>query len=65
MSSPKLVAALAAGDIDVAITCGYIPEPEATASEVFCAEPLLVGLALTTRWRSGTPSLSRTLPKRP
>jgi DNA-binding transcriptional LysR family regulator len=45
VSSPKLVAALAAEDIDVAITCGYIPEPEATASEVFCAEPLLVGLA--------------------
>jgi hypothetical protein len=28
----------------VAITCGLIPAPEGTANEVFCAEPLLVGL---------------------
>jgi DNA-binding transcriptional LysR family regulator len=39
-----LTAALAAGDIDVAITCGLIAEPEGIASEVFCAEPLLIGL---------------------
>ena len=40
----NLTAALATGDIDVAITCGLIPEPEGITSEVFCAEPLLVGL---------------------
>jgi hypothetical protein len=28
----------------VAITCGLIPAPEGIANEVFCAEPLLVGL---------------------
>jgi DNA-binding transcriptional LysR family regulator len=39
-----LTTALAADDIDVAITCGLIPDSEGIASEVFCAEPLLVGL---------------------
>ena len=39
-----LIPALAAGDIDVAITCGLIPEPDGIATEVFCAEPLVVGL---------------------
>ena len=32
------------GDIDVAITCGLVPDPPGILSEVFCAEPLLVGL---------------------
>jgi DNA-binding transcriptional LysR family regulator len=41
---PNLKAALGTGEIDVAITCGLIPELETIASEVFCAEPLLVGL---------------------
>jgi DNA-binding transcriptional LysR family regulator len=41
---PRLTDALLAGGIDVAITCGLIPAPEGTANEVFCAEPLLVGL---------------------
>jgi DNA-binding transcriptional LysR family regulator len=41
---PKLTDALVSGGIDVAITCGLIPAPEGTANEVFCAEPLLVGL---------------------
>jgi DNA-binding transcriptional LysR family regulator len=41
---PNLAGALLAGDIDVAITCGIIPQPAGIASEVFCAEPLLVGL---------------------
>ena len=36
--------ALVSGRIDVAITCGLIPAPEGVANEVFCAEPLLVGL---------------------
>jgi DNA-binding transcriptional LysR family regulator len=41
---PTLTEALVSGRIDVAITCGLIPAPEGTANEVFCAEPLLVGL---------------------
>jgi DNA-binding transcriptional LysR family regulator len=41
---PALTGALLSGRIDVAITCGLIPAPEGTANEVFCAEPLLVGL---------------------
>jgi len=41
---PGLTAALISGGIDVAITCGLIPAPAGTANEVFCAEPLLVGL---------------------
>jgi DNA-binding transcriptional LysR family regulator len=32
------------GDVDVAITCGLVPDPPGIISEVFCAEPLLVGL---------------------
>jgi DNA-binding transcriptional LysR family regulator len=41
---PHLTDALISGRIDVAITCGLIPAADGTASEVFCAEPLLVGL---------------------
>jgi DNA-binding transcriptional LysR family regulator len=41
---PALADALISGRIDVAITCGLIPAPEGIANEVFCAEPLLVGL---------------------
>jgi DNA-binding transcriptional LysR family regulator len=41
---PDLADALIGGRVDVTITCGLIPAPEGTASEVFCAEPLLVGL---------------------
>jgi DNA-binding transcriptional LysR family regulator len=41
---PALADALICGRIDVAITCGLIPAPEGVANEVFCAEPLLVGL---------------------
>src|SRR5262249_11169469 len=40
----NLTAALGAGDIDVAITCGLIPEPDGIASAIFCAEPLLIGI---------------------
>jgi DNA-binding transcriptional LysR family regulator len=40
----SLTDALLSGRIDVAITCGLIPAPEGTVNEVFCAEPLLVGL---------------------
>jgi DNA-binding transcriptional LysR family regulator len=41
---PVLTEALVSGRIDVAITCGLIPAPDGAANEVFCAEPLLVGL---------------------
>jgi DNA-binding transcriptional LysR family regulator len=41
---PSLTDALLSDRIDVAITCGLIPAPEGTVNEVFCAEPLLVGL---------------------
>jgi len=41
---PSLADALLNGDIDVAITCGLIPEPPEVATEIFCAEPLLAGL---------------------
>jgi DNA-binding transcriptional LysR family regulator len=43
---PSLTAGLAAGDVDVALTCGLPPEPEpdGIVTEVFCGEPLLVGV---------------------
>ena len=41
---PKLLDAVVTGDIDVALTCGLFPEPARIATEVFCAEPLVVGL---------------------
>ena len=41
---PKLLDAIVTGDIDVAITCGPIPEKAGIATEVFCAEPIVVGL---------------------
>jgi len=41
---PALAEALIGGRVDVTITCGLISTPEGIASEVFCAEPLLVGL---------------------
>jgi DNA-binding transcriptional LysR family regulator len=41
---PRLVEALAAGEVDLVITCGDIPEAVGIATEVFCAESLLVGL---------------------
>ena len=41
---PNLLDAVVTGDIDVALTCGPVPEPARIATEVFCAEPLLVGL---------------------
>jgi DNA-binding transcriptional LysR family regulator len=41
---PSLLEAVAAGGIDVAITCGPVPETGGVATEVFCAEPLAVGL---------------------
>jgi DNA-binding transcriptional LysR family regulator len=41
---PSLTDALICGRIDMAITCGLIPAPEGTVNEVFCGEPLMVGL---------------------
>jgi len=41
---PTLLDAVATGDIDVALTCGPVPETAGIATEVFCAEPLVVGL---------------------
>ena len=41
---PDLLGAVATGDIDVALTCGPVSEPAGIATEVFCAEPLVVGL---------------------
>ena len=41
---PMLLDAVVTGDIDVALTCGPVPELAGIATEVFCAEPLVVGL---------------------
>jgi DNA-binding transcriptional LysR family regulator len=41
---PALADALISGRIDVAISCGLIPALDGIANEVFCAEPLMVGL---------------------
>ena len=41
---PAMTNALQDDDIDVAITCGIVTEPEGVIGEVFAAEPLLVGL---------------------
>ena len=41
---PALADALIGGRVDVTITCGLIPTPNGIASEVFCAEPLLVAV---------------------
>jgi DNA-binding transcriptional LysR family regulator len=41
---PDLLQAVADGSVDVAITCGRIDQRDGLATEVFCGEPLLVGL---------------------
>jgi DNA-binding transcriptional LysR family regulator len=41
---PHLTRAIADGTIDVAITCGLVPDPDGVVGEVFCGEPLLAGL---------------------
>jgi DNA-binding transcriptional LysR family regulator len=41
---PTLLDAVVTGAIDVALTCGPVPEPAGIATELFCAEPLVVGL---------------------
>ncbi|WP_162277399.1 LysR family transcriptional regulator [Mycolicibacterium rutilum] len=32
------------GELDIAITCGLVPDPPGIISEVFCAEPLMVAV---------------------
>lgn len=41
---PELQRSIPDGHADVAITCGILPDAPALINEVFCAEPLLVGL---------------------
>jgi DNA-binding transcriptional LysR family regulator len=41
---PTLMDSVANSTVDVAITCGVVPERDGVATEAFCAEPLLVGL---------------------
>jgi DNA-binding transcriptional LysR family regulator len=56
---PELLDAVATGAIDVALTCGPVPEPAGIATEVFCAEPLMVGVRPDHRLASrGTIALS-------
>jgi DNA-binding transcriptional LysR family regulator len=44
MWAPDLAHAVAEGTVDVAITCGLVPDPPGVVGEVFCGEPLLVVL---------------------
>jgi DNA-binding transcriptional LysR family regulator len=46
---PDLARAVAEGTVDVAITCGRVPDPAGVVGEVFCGEPLLVGLRVKHR----------------
>jgi DNA-binding transcriptional LysR family regulator len=41
---PDLERAIPEGKLDVAITCGLVSDPPGIVSEVFCSEPLVVGL---------------------
>ncbi|MCW2511521.1 MAG: hypothetical protein JWR11_563 [Mycobacterium sp.] len=41
---PDLQTAIPGGKVDVAITSGMVPEPPGIIGEVFCAEPLFVGV---------------------
>lgn len=41
---PDLNRAVADGTVDVAITCGLVPDPPNVTGEVFCGEPLLVAV---------------------
>ncbi len=46
---PEMIHAIAGGDVDMAITCGLPPDTTGVSSDVFCSEPLLVGLRATHR----------------
>lgn len=41
---PDLMRAVAEGTVDVALTCGTVPDSEGVQGAVFCGEPLLVGV---------------------
>lgn len=41
---PDLQRAIPDGEVDVAITCGLVPDPPGIIGEVFCAEPVVVGV---------------------
>ncbi len=41
---PTLLQAVADGSVDVAISCGLLPDRDGVTNEVFCFEPMLVGL---------------------
>ena len=41
---PDLERAIGDGELDVAVTCGPVADPPGILSEVFCAEPVVVGL---------------------
>ena len=41
---PDLAQAVADGSVDVAMTCGVVATPPGVVNEIFCGEPLLVGL---------------------
>ena len=47
---PTLLTAVADGTVDVAVTCGLLAEREGVVNEVFCSEPLLVGVRSTHRF---------------
>jgi hypothetical protein len=40
----NLVDAVVSGGVDVALTCGLVPELAGIAAEVTCTEPLVIGL---------------------
>jgi DNA-binding transcriptional LysR family regulator len=44
MWAPDLAKAIGEGTVDVAITCGRVPDPPGVAGESFCAEPFFVVL---------------------
>jgi DNA-binding transcriptional LysR family regulator len=44
MWAPDLAKAITDGTVDVAITCGRVPDPPGVVGESFCAEPLFVVL---------------------
>lgn len=53
---PDLQQAIGEGALDVAITCGPVTNPPGILSEVFCAEPAVVGLRESHRL-AGSPAL--------
>lgn len=50
---PELMRSVAEGSVDVALTCGLIPQPDGVVGEVFCGEPLLVALREDHRMAAG------------